>query len=155
MSKSSIGWIWVGAQAVLLLALVALPTRDDWPFPFLLTVLAGLLFFGGLILAAVAALGLGSSLTPTPVPNQAGELQTTGLYRFMRHPIYTAVLLVVAGITLRSQSWVHLVIAVGTVLFFDRKASWEEKQLAEHFSGYADYAARTPKFVPFSKSEFS
>ena len=92
VSKSSIGWIWVGAQAVLLLALVALPTRDDWPFPFLLTVLAGLLFFGGLILAAVAALGLGSSLTPTPVPNQAGELQTKGLYRFMRHPIYTCLL---------------------------------------------------------------
>jgi protein-S-isoprenylcysteine O-methyltransferase Ste14 len=28
------------------------------------------------------------------------------------------------------------------------KARWEERRLAQRFEGYAEYAARTPRFVP-------
>jgi protein-S-isoprenylcysteine O-methyltransferase Ste14 len=35
-----------------------------------------------------------------------------------------------------------------TVVFFDRKARWEEAQLRERYPDYAEYASRTPRFVP-------
>jgi len=103
---------------------------------------------GGLAVIGLAALGLGTALTPTPVPNQRGTLSTNGFYRYVRHPIYTGVLAVAAGMPLRSSSWIHLIVAAVTVIFFDRKAAWEEHQLAERFPDYRTYAATTPKFVP-------
>lgn len=73
------------------------------------------------------------------------------MYRWMRHPIYTGVLMLVAGLAMRSGKLVHLVIAVGTFVFFDRKARWEEARLAEKYSGYSDYAQQTPRFIPRSQ----
>ena len=57
-------------------------------------------------------------------------------------------LLVVVGLTIRSGSYVTLAVAAVTVFFFARKARWEEARLCEQFDGYADYASRTPRFVP-------
>lgn len=148
MNRTTVGWIWVGGQAVLLGALILLPGRDDWPTPGWVEALAAVLFFGGLALIGLAAFGLGTALTPTPVPTQHGTLTTGGFYRYVRHPIYTGVLSVVAGMTLRSGSWIHVAVAILTVGFFDRKAAWEEQQLVEHYPGYPAYAAMTPKFVP-------
>lgn len=148
VSRSTIGWVWVAGQVVLLGALIVAPGGDAWAKPDALTLTANLLFFGGLALVGAAAAGLGRALTPTPVPTEAGRLTTTGLYRFVRHPIYTGVLAVVAGITLRSGSWLHLALAAATVVFFDRKAAWEERALRDRYPDYGDYAARTPKFVP-------
>lgn len=148
MNRTAIGWVWVAGQALLLGALVLLPGNDHWPTPTWLDVVASILFFGGLAIIAMAAFGLGSALTPTPVPNQRGGLTTNGFYRYVRHPIYTGVLLVVAGMTLRSGSVVHLVVAAITFAFFDRKAAWEEQRLVEEFADYPAYAARTAKFFP-------
>ncbi len=152
MSRARTGWLWVAAQVLFLGTLIIVPARSDWPTPGWLLAVASIAFFGGLALIGVAALGLGTSLTPTPVPTSSSSLKTGGLYRFVRHPIYTGVLIVIVAMTLRSGSWIHLAIAVATVVFFDRKAAWEEQQLIERFAGYPEYAARTPKFVPFTKS---
>lgn len=141
----------MAGQAILLGALILLPGRDDWPTPTWLQTVASILFFGGLILVALAALRLGSALTPTPVPTAHGELATGGFYRFVRHPIYTGVLTLVAGMTLRSGSWIHLAVAIATLVFFDQKAAWEETQLRGRYDGYDAYAAATPKFFPRPK----
>ena len=148
MDRAVIGWIWVAGQVAVFAALILLPGGDDWSTPGWLTTIGAVLFIGGLVIIAVAALGLGSSLTPTPVPTKSGALTTSGFYRYVRHPIYTGVLAVVAGMTVRSGSWVQLIVAVVAIVFFDRKAAWEEQQLRERFPGYAEYAAVTPKFIP-------
>lgn len=148
MSRSAIGWTWVAGQVVLLVALVVLPGRDDWPTPTWVRTVAQVVFVAGIVVLVVASLRLGRALTPTPMPTSSGALQTGGLYRFVRHPIYSGVLLIVVGVTLRSGSVVTLAVAVATVVFFDRKARWEEARLAERFPDYAEYAARTPRFVP-------
>ncbi len=140
--------MFVAGQVVLLVLLVALPGSDDWPTPSWLRTTAQVVFVAGVVVLIVAALGLGRALTPTPVPIERGELQTAGVYRYVRHPIYSGVLLIVAGITLRSGSWFTLAVAVVTFVFFDRKARWEEARLAERYPQYAGYAARTPRFVP-------
>lgn len=148
MSRTTIGWLWVAGQAALFIALLVVPAGDDWATPSGLRLAANVLFFGGLAVIGLAAIGLGSALTPTPVPREGGTLTTGGFYRYVRHPIYSGVLAVVAGMTLRSGSWIQLVVAVVAVVFFDRKAAWEEQRLADRFPDYRDYAAVTPRFVP-------
>lgn len=148
MTRSAIGWLWVAGQAVLLVCVALLPGRADWPTPGWLEAVAGIVFFAGLAVIGAAALGLGRALTPTPVPNHRGDLITNGFYRYVRHPIYTGVLAVVTGMTLRSGSWPVLAVATLTFVFFDRKAAWEEQQLVSQFPDYPTYAARTPRFIP-------
>lgn len=102
----------------------------------------------GVGLIGLAATGLGSALTPTPLPKPHAQLATQGLYAYVRHPIYSGVLLVVAGLTMRSGSVVTLIVALTTFVFFDQKARWEESRLRSKYAGYAEYAADTPKFIP-------
>jgi protein-S-isoprenylcysteine O-methyltransferase Ste14 len=94
---------------------------------------------------------LGRGLTATPLPNAHAELRTGGLYRFARHPIYTGLLLVMGAVTLASGSLFRLLVFGLLVALLHRKARWEESRLAERFAGYAEYAARTPRFVPFTR----
>lgn len=148
MSDRVTGWLFVAAQAVLLILLVALPGNDHWPTPGWVQGGGYALIAIGLAIAGLASLGLGSALTPTPVPNEAGELATTGLYRRVRHPIYTGVLTAVIGLTIRSGNWVTIVVAVVAIVFFNVKARWEERRLAARYPGYDAYAQSTPRFLP-------
>ena len=151
MSTRIVGWIFVGAQVVLLVLLVVLPGRADWPTPRWLDLVSlGLVGFG-LAVIATAALRLGSALTPSPVPVAQGELVTSGLYRLVRHPIYSGALLVVLGVTIRSGSWWTTLVALVLCVFFDAKARFEERQLARRYAGYRAYAAITPRFVPLRR----
>lgn len=148
MNPRSIGWASVGAQIALLLLLVALPSGDDWATPGWVKGLGVVISVAGVVIGVVASLRLGTALTPTPVPSDRGQLTTTGLYRFVRHPIYTGVLTIVAGVVVRSGSVAKAVVALLLLVFFTVKARWEEQQLAERYPGYAEYAESTPRFIP-------
>ena len=148
MSERHVGWTFVAVQAVLLVVLVALPAEDHWSTAGIVGTAGDVLVVVGFVLLGVAAVALGRSLTPTPVPVDDGELRTSGPYRSVRHPIYTGVLVIVVGLTLRSGSWPTLVVATVTTAFFHVKAAWEEGRLAERYPEYPAYAARTPRFVP-------
>lgn len=139
----------MAAQVVLLLTLVLLPSGALWPVPPWMSVVWWALVVIGVVVVVVAGLNLGRALTPTPVPNGRAELQTGGLYRWVRHPIYTGVLSIVVGLMLSARSWAGLAVGLTTVVFFHVKARWEEARLVETFDGYRDYAAATPRFVPF------
>lgn len=148
MTTAVTGWIYVGIQAILLLGLVVLPGRSDWKTDGLVGIVGLVFLVGGLAIGALSAIMLGRSLTPTPVPVQHGQLTTAGLYRFVRHPIYTGVLLIVIGLTIRSGSVLTLALAAVTIGFFNHKARWEERRLAERYPEYEAYAEATPRFVP-------
>jgi protein-S-isoprenylcysteine O-methyltransferase Ste14 len=79
----------------------------------------------------------------------AGGLVTTGPYRFVRHPIYTAVLLVVwtgvvANWSLRAAA-LGLVVTAMTAL----RTLFEEALVTERYPEYAAYARRTRRVIPF------
>jgi len=149
MSQRNIGWSLVLVQVVLLLTLILLPGRDDWTISETVRLVANIFFYGGLVIIAVAFFGLGTALTATPVPKDGSSLKTGGLYRLVRHPIYTGVLAVVIGMTLGSGSYITLAVGLTTIVFFNLKARWEELQLVDRFGPeYSDYMSRTPRFVP-------
>lgn len=136
------------AQFALLALLVLLPSGRDWSRPGWLLVLAGLAGAAGLVVMALGAARLGRGLTASPLPSARAELRTDGLYRYVRHPIYSGLLLVGAGVAAVSGSVVRLVVYGLLVVLLHVKARWEEQRLRDRFPGYAEYAARTPRFVP-------
>lgn len=153
MNRTTIGWLFVAVQAVLLATIVLLPAADLWPTPqwFDGATLAAIV--AGLVVVSAAALGLGPALTASPVPAQQGRLTTSGLYRWVRHPIYSGVLLIVIGLAARSGNGITAALTAVAVGFFNIKAAWEESQLARRYPDYQAYAEKTPRFVPhFTRS---
>jgi protein-S-isoprenylcysteine O-methyltransferase Ste14 len=138
----------VAGQFALIGILVALPGRHDWPLPAALAAACTVAIVIGLAVMVIGATALRRGLTATPLPNAHAQLRTGGLYRFARHPIYSGLLLTMASITVASGSGFRLLTLVVLVLLLTVKARWEETRLAQRFEGYADYAARTPRFVP-------
>jgi len=138
----------VAVQAALLLAFFTAPRRSDWPLPAGLAAAGSVLTVAGAATLVGAAVNLGRSLTALPTPAAGGRLRTGGLYRFVRHPIYSGLLALVFGATISSRSAVRLALALALLILLWRKAIWEEAMLRRRYPGYADYARRTPRFVP-------
>ncbi|MHB1473148.1 MAG: methyltransferase family protein [Dermatophilaceae bacterium] len=138
----------VAGQFGLIGIFVLLPGRHDWPVPATLTVTCTVATVVGLAVMVIGATGLGRGLTATPLPNAHAQLRTRGLYRFVRHPIYSGLLLTMGSITVNSGSGFRLLTFGVLVLLLTVKARWEETRLTQRFEGYANYAARTPRFVP-------
>jgi protein-S-isoprenylcysteine O-methyltransferase Ste14 len=92
---------------------------------------------------------LGSNLTDTVVTRQHHTLVTTGPYRWIRHPFYTATALAVPASTFAAANWFFL-IAGGTafVLLAIRTRKEEENLIARFGDEYRNYMRRTGRFIP-------
>jgi protein-S-isoprenylcysteine O-methyltransferase Ste14 len=146
--RAIVAWTLVGLQALLLLGIVAAPRDEAWHAGTTLRTIGLVLFLIGVALGLWAAARLGRGLTPSPLPNGAVGLITAGPYRWVRHPMYTAVMLLAAGIAMRAGSLSVVAQAMALVALFHFKARWEETRLAATFPGYAAYQKVTPRFLP-------
>ena len=83
-----------------------------------------------------------------PTPRAGGQLVQRGPYRWIRHPMYSAVMACgLACAWADSSRWVWLGIVM-LVAVLATKASFEERwMLAEH-PGYAAHQKRTGRFLP-------
>jgi protein-S-isoprenylcysteine O-methyltransferase Ste14 len=151
-SKQSRGELYVVVQAILLIALFFGP-KDIFGLPTMLNQtlwwIGQILFYSGIVIAIWAAILLGPNLTPLPKPKPSGEFIQSGLYRFVRHPIYFGVILVCFGWTSIEQNLYTLVLAIILLIFFDLKSRQEEIWLTEKFSEYDVYKQNTKKLIPF------
>lgn len=94
-----------------------------------------------------SAKDLGRALTPMPTPNGAG-LAAGGIYGYVRHPMYSGVIAVALGLAVGSgHAWTYA-FTVLLALFFEAKTRVEEGFLERAYPGYAEYAAKTGKFLP-------
>jgi protein-S-isoprenylcysteine O-methyltransferase Ste14 len=84
----------------------------------------------------------------TPTPKQDAALVETGLYKWIRHPIYSAVILGVLGSGLAHGHIVPLLMTIVFIVFFGVKARYEESMLRQVYPQYADYMKRTGRFIP-------
>ncbi len=92
---------------------------------------------------------LGKNLTDTVVTRAEHTLVTTGPYRWVRHPFYSAAFLFFVAASLMSANW-YLAVAggLGGVLLAMRTRT-EEAKLIERFGDeYLAYIQRTGKFLP-------
>ena len=92
---------------------------------------------------------LGANLTDTVVTRKAHTLVVTGPYRWVRHPFYVAVALLLVGISLAAANWFMLVTAIAVFVLLAARTVREEHILAERFGHeYRGYMARTNRFLP-------
>ncbi len=111
-------------------------------------VIGVLLVMAGLGLAVWARLYLGRNWGMPMSQKKEPELVTSGPYRFVRHPIYTGILLGLVGSAL-TVSLGGLVVAVVAGLYFYFAARVEEKNLAASMPAYGEYRAHTKMIIPF------
>lgn len=103
----------------------------------------------GIGLGLWASLRLGSALTPTPVPIAEAGLRTDGPYAHLRHPIYSAVLLISLAVTIAFGSAWTVGVLMLLVVFFLTKARWEDSLLREAYGpAWDSWAQTTGALVP-------
>lgn len=146
------GGLWVLAQIVLLGAILVAPhlgaQRFLWAGSGSMAIGATLILLG-CILAISGFIALGSSLTPMPHPRDDSELRTNGVYRLVRHPIYGGLVLGAAGYATLFPSSMEIALVLCAVLFFDRKATREERWLQNRYPAYMEYSRSTRKLFPW------
>ena len=67
---------------------------------------------------------------------------STGPYRYVRHPLYTSVLLLCLGSAFLLGSWIGVILGLLFVGMFARRAVGEERVLQKGLKGYDAYMAQ-------------
>ena len=146
MSNKAKGNLLVVLQFALISAIV-LMAIDEVNTPWIY--IGGVLFIApGLIILVISFKNLGRSLTANPVPLENAKLIETGIYKYVRHPIYTGLLLAMLGSAVQSMAIVKLFVWLVLLAVLTYKAKFEETLLAKKYPGYVDYMKRTGRFVP-------
>jgi protein-S-isoprenylcysteine O-methyltransferase Ste14 len=149
------GTAWVVVQAVLLAAIFLAPARIgefviiSEPLATIMVIMGLVIGVIGLLLIAAAGRDLGPALSVFPRPVSGGQLARDGVYRVVRHPMYSGVILSALGWAVFRNSVPAILLTLVLVVFFDRKAAQEEVWLAQKYAGYATYKQRTRKLIPF------
>lgn len=113
-----------------------------WLVGFLLTAL-------GVGLAIWARLSLGTNWSSSVTLKSGHELIRRGLYHWIRHPIYTGILLAMVGTALIRGNLRALLGVLVVLASFYFKARREERFLKQEFGvGFAEHARQTGMFLP-------
>jgi protein-S-isoprenylcysteine O-methyltransferase Ste14 len=102
----------------------------------------------GLAIAIIAVLTYKQMVTPNPYPLENITLRTSGIYGFIRHPMYLGVFILIVGWCLLFFSYCSVIFPVITLIFLAIKMNFEEKHLAEKFPEYKSYQKTTSKLFP-------
>ncbi|MEW5938091.1 MAG: isoprenylcysteine carboxylmethyltransferase family protein [Chloroflexota bacterium] len=78
------------------------------------------------------------------------QLVTSGIYRYIRHPLYSSLLLLAWGIFFKLPSWSGGLLVGAATLFLFLTALADERECVEFFGApYQEYMQRTKRFLPF------
>lgn len=139
---------WVIVQAVIFMAILLLPDGNDFRLSAATSFVVTVLAFSGWLILIMAIYDLRKVLAIEPDPIEQGNMQTSGVYAHIRHPMYTAVWMIFLGIALGSQRWLGVAFYVVLVCFFIAKSRYEEQLLIKAYPGYKKYMHQVGAFVP-------
>jgi protein-S-isoprenylcysteine O-methyltransferase Ste14 len=109
------------------------------------------LIIGGIIVRWAAILQLGKSFTVDVAITNTADLKTDGIYKRLRHPSYSGILMIIIGFSVIMSSLYSilvLVIPVFTAIIY--RINIEEKVLMNEFGeSYRKYRSETKKLIPF------
>lgn len=92
---------------------------------------------------------IGSGITPVSVTRREHKLVTNGIYRYVRHPLYTIGSSLFISFGMMADNW--FIILLGTLAFIVMaiRTPKEEANLIEKFGDeYSEYMKQTGRFLP-------
>eukprot|EP00892_Ulva_mutabilis_P004808 jgi/Ulvmu1/269/UM001_0273.1 len=118
--------------------------------------LKGLIFMCGalaLIFGAISVvlsfLGLGKSFSPLITPRKANSIITSGMFQYMRHPLYAGLIWLGFGLSAVTYSETRFVMSCMLFSVLNYKAGKEEEAMLEkHGDDYAKYMQQLQRFIP-------
>jgi protein-S-isoprenylcysteine O-methyltransferase Ste14 len=110
----------------------------------------------GVLYGIVTVLGIywlfsniGSGITPTSATRRQHTLVTSGPYRWVRHPLYTAGTSLFIAFGLMADNWFIILLGILAFIAMAIRTPQEEANLIEKFGDeYRDYMKRTGAFLP-------
>jgi protein-S-isoprenylcysteine O-methyltransferase Ste14 len=134
-------FVWMINPAWMAWSSVSLPIGLRWAG-------VGLLLMGAVLLVWTFR-SLGKNLTDTVVTRERHTLVVHGPYHWIRHPLYTSAVLLVAALSLIAANWFFFTSGAALLCILILRTRTEEENLVKRFGdGYRTYMARTGRFVP-------
>jgi len=135
--------IYVIAQFLLLIILIWPTSNLQFSLPALL-----LIIISGLIALFALLANPPGNFNVRPMPKQGGKLITSGIYRHVRHPMYSSLFFAGLGLVLCQFSYWKLLAWICLVLTLMLKARLEERALLQHYCEYERYQKTSKAFIP-------
>jgi protein-S-isoprenylcysteine O-methyltransferase Ste14 len=142
------GWILVALQFALLIALVFIPTQPS-PSPAIYTI-GRTLAIASLFLLVIAAFFLRPSITALPEPRADAPFITSGVYGYIRHPMYSALILFSLGAALYKWSPLALLVAIVLIIVLNIKYRYEDSLLRAKWPQASEYQNKVGALFPKS-----
>jgi protein-S-isoprenylcysteine O-methyltransferase Ste14 len=103
----------------------------------------------GLLVVIQSRRALGKSWSSEVVIQEKHELVESGPYAYIRHPMYSGLLLMLLGVALYHGRSLWVIIFVSCLFGLYFKSQMEENLLAKAFPAYSEYRRRTKALIPF------
>ena len=135
-----------------MLVLAGLDVRFGWtPVPTMVSAIGLVFWFLGLAISGWVLFANPYASSAVRIQDERGQrVIDTGPYAFVRHPMYTAVVVVCLACGPALGSWLAGLCALPVIVIFLRRTSIEDRMLHGELAGYVDYAARVRwRVVPF------
>ena len=116
-----------------------IPKKEIMQVNFIFSFVGFLLIIISTIVMLISIKDLGSNLSPFPRPIVNGNLTTSGIYSFIRHPMYYSLILISFGFFITKLSFYHLCLTISLALIIKFKIILEEKYLKQKFKNYFIY----------------
>ncbi len=148
--RSTRVWIALALGATFALAALARARESSLRIPGPHLVVGVVVIWAGLAIRAWAVVVLGSAFRTTVEVDADQRVVTDGPYRWIRHPSYTGLLLIVAGFGLALGNWLSLLICLALPLpAMLWRIQVEETELTRVLGEpYRDYEAGTKRLIP-------
>lgn len=120
-----------------------------WPHSLVLDAIGLAVTLLGAVFAIWSRVTLGRNWSSVPQVKEQHELVVVGPYRIARHPIYTGLIMAVAGTALAQDKGIGLIMVVVIFVSYWLKIRVEEKLMMEIFPvKYPEYRRRVKALIP-------
>jgi protein-S-isoprenylcysteine O-methyltransferase Ste14 len=102
----------------------------------------------GVLLMLLGFVSLRPVIQIAPEPHPDGDLVRSGIYRWLRHPMYTGILALIVGLFLRRPTIVVAIAGAFVTAFLLLKTRFEEALLNARYAEYSEYRKKTVGILP-------
>lgn len=141
-----VGKLLVGLQFLFIL-LIAYPAgvgeSNLW-----LKIIGYTIFALGAVVITRGTIAIRPSLTALPEPKEGAPLITSGIYRYIRHPMYAGLILMGLGLTLARDSSITGIETILLYFLLTAKYRYEDYLLRQRWPAAKNYQARVGALIP-------